>query len=86
MENRFGVTGTLSKSFMDTVKIEDVRFYNLRKLADAKNEVGEDAPLELLIAAYEKRAGFYTVEKPAVAEKKVTKKTTKKTTRAKAKK
>ena len=85
MGSLFGATETLNKINMDKIKIDNVTFFNLRKLEDAKREVGADAPVKDIITAYEKRAGLYTVEEPekkTVAKKAVAKKTT----RAKAKK
>lgn len=60
---------------MDTIIENDVKFYNLRKLAEAKRVGGDD--FTAVLAHYEKLAGKYDVleaEKPA---KKVVKKTKK---------
>lgn len=56
----------------DTIKIENVRFYNQRKLAQAQAIAGDD--FQAVLAAYEKLAGKFDIIEPP---KKVAKKTTK---------
>lgn len=60
---------------MDTITIDNIKFYNQRKLAAAKAK-GED--IETILAEYDKLGGKYDIIEPKEPVKKVVKKRAKK--------
>lgn len=62
---------------MDTIKIDNIRFYNFRKLAEAKRRAGSEDVKDFL-PEYERLAGKYDILEDKKPVKKVVKKTAKK--------
>ena len=77
--SQFGLGVMYNNKRMDTIIENNVKFYNFRKLAEAKKVGGDD--FEAVLAHYEKLAGKYDVLEPEKPAKKVTKKTSKRVTK-----